>query len=100
MFSASVILRPRSEVHSELQLQERSLQDAVNSLSPRAVLVRTQVAGVCHTDLHIWHGYYKVGRANAVLGIKLLANAVSVDAACFIPVLAIQSCTILGGQEC
>lgn len=60
MFSAGVILGPRSELHPELQLQSRSLQDTVNSLPPKAVLVRAQVAGVCHTDLHLWHGYYKV----------------------------------------
>ena len=62
MFSACVILCPRTEGQGKLQLQERSLQDAEASLPPEAVLVRTQVAGVCHSDLHLWQGFYRVGQ--------------------------------------
>lgn len=60
MFKAIVILSPRGKPHHELKIQSRNLLDVTDSLSPEAVLVRTQVAGVCHSDLHLWQGYYKV----------------------------------------
>lgn len=28
----------------------------------REVLVRVLASGVCHTDVHVWHGYYDLGR--------------------------------------
>jgi D-arabinose 1-dehydrogenase-like Zn-dependent alcohol dehydrogenase len=62
MFKAGVVLSPRNEAYPGLELQERSLQETIASLSPAAVLVRTRVAGVCHSDLHLWHGYYKVSK--------------------------------------
>ena len=61
MYRAQVILSPRDAPEKELQLQERCLQDVVNCLPPQGVLVKVQAAGVCHTDLHLWHGHYKVG---------------------------------------
>ena len=27
----------------------------------RQVLVRTLASGVCHTDVHVWHGFYDLG---------------------------------------
>ena len=60
MFGANVILCPRGEPHSELRWEKRSLQDAIDSLPPEGVLVRVKASGVCHSDLHLWQGYYKV----------------------------------------
>jgi propanol-preferring alcohol dehydrogenase len=45
-----------------LELRTRSLQDAVGSLPAEGVLVKIHAAGVCHTDLHLWYGYYQVGK--------------------------------------
>ena len=60
MYRVEVIASPKGAPEKELQLQFRCLQSEVSSLAPEGVLVRTQVAGVCHTDLHLWHGHYKV----------------------------------------
>lgn len=62
MYRVLVLSRPKGSpgVGEEWQLESRCLQDAVQSLSPDSVLVRVLAAGVCHTDLHLWHGYYKV----------------------------------------
>ena len=46
----------------QLELQTRDLQAAVAKLSPDGVLIRVAAAGVCHTDLHLWQGGYRVGR--------------------------------------
>ena len=45
-----------------LELRTRNLQDAIGSLPAEGVLVKICAAGVCHTDLHLWHGYYQVGK--------------------------------------
>ena len=45
-----------------LELRTRNLQDAVSSLPAEGVLVKTRAVGVCHTDLHLWHGYYQIGK--------------------------------------
>lgn len=45
-----------------LELRTRRLQDAVDSLPAEGVLVKIHAAGVCHTDLHLWHGYYQIGK--------------------------------------
>lgn len=41
----------------------------------RQVLIRTTAAGVCHSDLHIWDGYYDLGGGKKLTlgdrGIKL-----------------------------
>ncbi len=57
MFSVCTISCPGSE---ELKVQSRCLQDVVDFLPPDGVLVRTRAAGVCHSDLHLWKGHYKV----------------------------------------
>ena len=59
-YKAEVIVSLKGKPDEELQLQTRSLQDAIDGLPPEGVLVRVQAAGVCHSDLHIWHGHYKV----------------------------------------
>lgn len=45
-----------------LELRTRNLQDVVSSLPAEGVLVKIRAAGVCHTDLHLWHGYYQIGK--------------------------------------
>ena len=62
MFQACVLLSPKAKGKGEgkFELQTRDLQSIINSLSPQAVLVKTQAAGVCHSDVHLWHGYYQV----------------------------------------
>ena len=45
-----------------LELRTCRLQDAVDSLPAEGVLVKIHAAGVCHTDLHLWHGYYQIGK--------------------------------------
>lgn len=56
MFKVTKIVEPLGE----LQVETRNLEPILSSLSPEAVLVKTQAAGVCHTDIHLWHGCYKV----------------------------------------
>lgn len=60
MYQVNVILSPKGAPEKELQLQSRCLESEVCSLAPEGILVKTQAAGVCHTDLHLWHGHYKV----------------------------------------
>lgn len=57
-YKAYAITAPKEE----LQLQFRDLQSTVDNLPPEGVLVKVSVAGVCHTDLHLWHGGYQVGK--------------------------------------
>ena len=45
-----------------LEPQTRSLKSAVDDLSAEGVVVRMHAAGVCHTDVHLWHGYYRIGK--------------------------------------
>ena len=33
-----------------------------SNLSPHEVVIRTRAAGVCHTDIHFWHGNYQIGK--------------------------------------
>ena len=47
---------------AELQQQNHDLRSFLQSLPPEGVLVRVHAAGVCHTDLHLYHGYYRVGK--------------------------------------
>jgi len=56
MYTVNAIVRPGDG----MQLQTRSLQHAIDSLAAEAVLVKVAVAGVCHTDLHLCQGFYKV----------------------------------------
>lgn len=58
MFKVTKVVEPLGE----LQVETRNLEPILSSLSPEAVLVKTQAAGVCHTDIHLWHGCYKVAR--------------------------------------
>ena len=57
-YKTLVILSPGEP----LELRTCRLQDAVGSLPAVGVLVKVHAAGVCHTDLHLWHGYYQVGK--------------------------------------
>ena len=44
--------------HSKpLELVERETPQPVET----EVLVRVKAAGLCHTDLHIWEGFYDLG---------------------------------------
>ena len=45
-----------------LELRAYDLQAAINGLPAEGALIRIHAAGVCHTDLHLWHGYYQVGK--------------------------------------
>ena len=49
-------------VGEPLELTTFSLQTAVSGLPADGVVVKIHAAGVCHTDLHLWHGYYQVGK--------------------------------------
>ena len=62
-YQACVLLSPRTqgEDGGKFELQTRDLEALISSLSPQAVLIKTQAAGVCHSDLHYWHGYFQVG---------------------------------------
>lgn len=60
MYKAAVIVSPRGKPEDALQLQTRSVQDAIDKLPPEGVLVKIRAAGVCHSDLHLWQGHYKV----------------------------------------
>jgi S-(hydroxymethyl)glutathione dehydrogenase/alcohol dehydrogenase len=42
------------EVNKPLQIEEISIQKP----GPREVLIRTTVAGLCHSDLHFMEGLY------------------------------------------
>lgn len=35
----------------------------MDSLPPDGVLVRVKASGVCHSDLHLWQGYYQIGKS-------------------------------------
>ena len=59
-YKANVILCPKSDTEKELQIQTRSLREAINSLPHEGVLVKVQAAGICHSDVHLWKGHYKV----------------------------------------
>ena len=50
----------------ELQLQTHDLEAAVSGLPPDGVLVRVLAAGVCHSDIHLWHGGLRVGKDQVV----------------------------------
>lgn len=50
----------------ELQLQTRDLQAAVSELPSDGVVVRVSVAGVCHSDVHLWRGGYRVGKDKVI----------------------------------
>lgn len=45
-----------------LELQTCSLQFAIDDLPAKGVFVKISAVGVCHSDVHLWHGYYQVGR--------------------------------------
>ena len=48
------------ENHGEdLKEQTRSTR---GELAPEELMIKTHAAGVCHTDLHFWHGYFQVGK--------------------------------------
>ena len=57
-YKAFVIPAPREP----LELRTCNLQDAVSTLPAEGVLVKIHAAGVCHSDVHLWHGYYQVGK--------------------------------------
>ena len=46
----------------ELQQLERELPSLLQSLPPEGALVRVHVAGVCHSDLHLYNGFYRTGK--------------------------------------
>ena len=50
----------------ELQLQICDLQAAVSGLSSDGVVVRVSAAGVCHSDVHLWRGGYRVGKDKVI----------------------------------
>ena len=60
MFLCQVLPCPKGKPEEHLELQTRDLQSAISGLPSQGVLVRTQAAGVCHSDLHLWHGHHKV----------------------------------------
>ncbi len=35
----------------------------LSELGEKEVLIRTKAAGVCHSDVHFWHGAYQIGQA-------------------------------------
>ena len=45
-----------------LELRTCSLQPAIDDLPAKGVFVKISAAGVCHSDVHLWHGYYQVGK--------------------------------------
>lgn len=45
-----------------LELKVCDLSSLISGLSKEGVVVKIHAAGVCHTDLHLWHGYYQVGK--------------------------------------
>jgi D-arabinose 1-dehydrogenase-like Zn-dependent alcohol dehydrogenase len=53
-----------------LELVERPTPEPAGT----EILVRVQAAGLCHTDLHLWEGYYDLGAGNKLMladrGIK------------------------------
>lgn len=55
-------------IHSpgqDLQLQTRDL-NALSHLPPTGVLVRVHASGVCHTDLHLWQGFFQLGKGKKI----------------------------------
>ncbi len=46
-----------------LQLQTRGLS---RRLPPTGVLVKVRAAGVCHTDLHLWQGFFALGKGQKI----------------------------------
>jgi len=63
-YQALVIRGPKSASEDNLEVQTRCKPAELDS---SAVLVRVRAAGVCHTDVHLWHGYYKVRACNFLL---------------------------------
>ena len=48
--------------NTPLEIEDVQLGD----LGPREVLVRTAASGVCHSDLHIWQGYFDLGNGKKI----------------------------------
>lgn len=48
------------EAHGE-DLIERTRSTKLE-LAPEDLMIKTHAAGVCHSDVHLWHGYYQVGK--------------------------------------
>ena len=56
LYTACVLTGPK-----QLELQQRSLKYLLGRIPPMGALVRIQAAGLCHSDVHRWHGYYSLG---------------------------------------
>src|SRR5204862_6252697 len=70
---AAVLSRPEQENGAEETMKMRSFQvcqcgaplqmNEAEATKPQGtqVLLKMLAAGVCHSDLHIWDGYYEIG---------------------------------------
>ncbi len=57
----------KAAVFREVNVPMAIEEIAVDKPGPREVLVRTQAAGICHSDMHFWNGTYP-GQTPMVLG--------------------------------
>lgn len=55
-YQAHVMTGPKKGSDDVLEVQTRNVPTVLDCV---AVLVKIKAAGVCHSDVHFWHGYYQ-----------------------------------------
>ena len=70
-YQAYLMRGPKKSPDDALDVQACTLPEALDGV---AVLVKVKAAGVCHSDVHLWHGYYQASRLFLMPGADVLIN--------------------------